>query len=115
MKSERAKPIDGEAFFENLLYRENDLLKKNPPKWRRTRVLNSTLVLRKIVRRSGSLSPTIALFRPSEYAKKLRFQNVRDFLIAYAPDESPIVGIVVILWSPQPAHQGGNPARKKIP
>jgi hypothetical protein len=31
-KSERAKPIDGEAFFENLPHRENDLLKKNPPK-----------------------------------------------------------------------------------
>ena len=30
--SERAKPIDGEAFFENLPHRENDLLKKNPPK-----------------------------------------------------------------------------------
>lgn len=31
-KSERAKPTDGEAFFENLPHRENDLLKKNPPK-----------------------------------------------------------------------------------
>jgi hypothetical protein len=32
IKSGRAKPIDGEAFFEGLRRREDDLLKKNPPK-----------------------------------------------------------------------------------
>jgi predicted transcriptional regulator len=32
IKSGRAKPIDGEAFFEGLRKREDDLLKKNSPK-----------------------------------------------------------------------------------
>ena len=32
IKSGRAKPIDGESFFEGLRKREEDLLKKNPPK-----------------------------------------------------------------------------------
>ena len=31
-KSGRTKPIDGEAFFESLRQREDDLLKKNSPK-----------------------------------------------------------------------------------
>lgn len=31
-KSGRAKPIDGEAFFEGLRRREDDLLKKNSPR-----------------------------------------------------------------------------------
>jgi predicted DNA-binding protein len=32
LKSGRVKPIDGEAFFEDLRHRENALLKKNTPK-----------------------------------------------------------------------------------
>jgi predicted transcriptional regulator len=32
IKSGRVKPIDGEAFFEGLRQREDDLLKKNFPK-----------------------------------------------------------------------------------
>jgi hypothetical protein len=32
IKSGRAKPIDGEAFFEGLRQREEDMIKKNPPK-----------------------------------------------------------------------------------
>jgi predicted transcriptional regulator len=32
IKSGRTKPIDGEAFFEGLRRREDDLLKKNSPK-----------------------------------------------------------------------------------
>ena len=32
IKSGRAKPIDGESFFEGLRKREEDLLKKNSPK-----------------------------------------------------------------------------------
>jgi len=32
MKSGRAKPIDGEAFFEDLRPREDQLLKQHPPK-----------------------------------------------------------------------------------
>jgi hypothetical protein len=31
LKSGRAKPIDGEDFFEGLRHREDELLKKNPP------------------------------------------------------------------------------------
>jgi hypothetical protein len=31
IKSGRTKPIDGEAFFEGLRRREDDLLKKNSP------------------------------------------------------------------------------------
>jgi predicted DNA-binding protein len=32
IKSGRVKPVDGEAFFQNLRQREEELLKKRPPK-----------------------------------------------------------------------------------
>ena len=32
VKSGRVKPIDGEAFFDNLRQREDELLKQRPPK-----------------------------------------------------------------------------------
>jgi predicted DNA-binding protein len=32
IKSGRVKPIDGETFFEDLRQRENELLKRHPPK-----------------------------------------------------------------------------------
>lgn len=32
IKNGRVKPIDGEAFFDNLRRREDDLLKQRPPK-----------------------------------------------------------------------------------
>jgi antitoxin ParD1/3/4/toxin ParE1/3/4 len=34
--------------------------------------------------------------RPDLTSRRLRFQPVRDFLIAYAPDEKPIIVIAVV-------------------
>ena len=41
-------------------------------------------------------SPHIGHYRPDPAARPLRFATVRDYLIAYAPDENPLWVIAVI-------------------
>ena len=46
--------------------------------------------------RALSLSPHIGHLRPDLTTRPLRFQRVRDYLIAYAPDARPLWVIAVI-------------------
>jgi hypothetical protein len=47
IKSGRVKPIDGEAFFDGLRQREDELLKQRSPKSLPNGVLSCTLALRR--------------------------------------------------------------------
>lgn len=47
-------------------------------------------------------------------SRPLRFTTVRDSLIAYAPDEHPLLVIAVLPWPPQPSCHGRNSQGKRL-
>jgi predicted DNA-binding protein len=47
IKSGRVKPIDGEAFFDSLRQREDELLNQRNPRWMPNGVLSYTVALRR--------------------------------------------------------------------
>jgi len=55
-------------------------------------------VLKEIYEAIAPLFPSLiwAMVAPNPSSRALRFQPVRDFLIAYAPDEKPLLVIAVL-------------------
>ena len=52
--------------------------------------------------------------RPDLTNRSLRFIRVRDYLIAYAPERSPLFGDCRHARTPQPARYGRDPQRQGI-
>ena len=120
IKSGNVKPIDGEAFFESLRQREESLLKSVTPMSAGQGFVLHPLAAQDITdiweiiaednpllpavsaKTSWTLSARWCLFPikatggPDLTSRPLRFKTVRDYLIAYAPDEHPLLVIAVL-------------------
>src|SRR5258708_25843465 len=59
--------------------------------------------------------PYIGHSRPDLTARPLRFQSVRDYVIAYAPDEKPLPVIAVLHARPRPPVTYAKPRGHKQP
>ena len=121
LKSGRVKPIDGEEFFESLRRREDELLNEAFASMTQSQALTFTRSPRRTSPRFGNTLRQITRLaadrvreeifgairalvpfpgqghrRPDLTSRPLRFILVREYLIAYAPEEKPLWVVAVM-------------------